>query len=127
MDRRKPVGRHFRQPENAFLTPLALRVKKLDAEAASGGSAAKQEIGASLGERREVDCHIARLPDVRHSRAVEDEQLDPIAVVEVALDDRTRRITIGGVDWQQHDGLRNVYGPLGLWSSWPNLSLHHRS
>jgi hypothetical protein len=76
-----------------------------------------------LRERRKVDSLVAWTPDVPHGGAVEDERLDPIAVVKVALDDGARRITFGGVDRQHNDSLRNIYWPLRLGSSWVNLSL----
>jgi hypothetical protein len=114
------VGRELVQSKNGFLTQLALRVKDLDVHAAYRGPSTHQKIGARLCKWREVDYLVAGFPDVRHGGAVEDERLDPIAVIEIALDDGSRRITVGGVDRQDHDSLRYICWPLGRCSSWAN-------
>jgi hypothetical protein len=124
MNRGQPVRRELRQSEDAFPAQFALRVEDLDAQPRCGGPRAHKEIGASLRKRREVDCHVAGFPDVRHGGAVEYERLDPIAVIEVALDDGARRIAIGGVYRQQYDSLRTLNWPRGLWSGSANLSVH---
>ena len=79
-----------------------MRVENFDVYSARGRSPAHDEVGAGLRERRKVDVRFAGLPNVGHGRAVEHERLNTIAKIEVALDDRARRVARRRVDWQ-HD------------------------
>src|SRR5947199_10344822 len=93
-----------------FLPQPSLRqVVKLDMEAGGCRPSAHHEIGAGLREGREVDPPLSGSPDVSEARAVQDERLDPVPIVEVALDDRARRITRAGIDLQHDYRRRNLY------------------
>ena len=88
----------------------------------------RSEIRAGLRERRKVDVRFAGLPDVRHRRAVEHERLNAVTEIEVALDDRARRVARSGIDGEHHDRGRYLDGTLRLWSSWTSvLCVHSRS
>ena len=131
--RRQPVRWNLRKPEIIFLPkPAARHVVDLDVQSRCSRARPHHEIRARLGERREVDVFLTRPPNVVERRAVENERLHAIAVIEVALDDRARGVTRARIDLQHHHTRRNLEGLLRLGPAHDrrlsaNLAVHRRS
>src|SRR3954469_18797686 len=103
-----------------------MRVKHFDVYAARRRPPADDKIRAGLRERRKVDVRLAGLPHVGHRRAVEHERLNPVAEIEVALDDSARRVALSSIDWEHYDRGRHLDRTLRFRSSWSSILCVHR-